>query len=504
MCNCSVSETEASQAKKALDTCVNAIKAVLQASEADFSISIVDTVSTSTASTSTATASDSMGQTSAAQITVCGAYTLPRGAGVRSESSLQPAVAIEVRKQIQRATASLCQGEHGEENKVSKILESLVSEAALLPVRESLGGLQLYAEINIPLSTTSTTSTPTGTCPVDSDTEHVNVLQEDCDIDSEMKVTSVSVSVSGDNSDPLLGPLTVPYVPLTIEPRAAELLSSCIGSCLTAVQRLRSLTPAGMSASADADKDNGKDRADTSRSGDTESDSAETALRAIFGGLYKKPERVAIEIRNAVAPHVNPVEEEGEEGEVGQGQGLLAIAQAPSLTESLALSVSSVATVQAAQLSKSLCSLLVYIQEIKKKAVTPQASSLDLSTLHSTIHLSLTVLPLVRRVLGTYGVLLSDLCNAYKSSGKLLYVNLRIFRVLLAKGLCSDDTKEGEGEGGGDGGTLSFGDDMEGTGMGEGNGANDVSDQIDNEEQLVGLKDDQPKDESGAGMSCHF
>jgi midasin len=74
-----------------------------------------------------------------------------------------------------------------------------------------------------------------------------------------------------------------------------------------------------------------------------------------------------------------------------------------------------------------------------------------------------------------------------------LSIILNVFRVLLAKGLCSDETKESEG-GGGEG-ERKFEDDVEGTGMGEGEGKKDVSDQIENEEQLLGLKDDVPKED---------
>lgn len=37
-----------------------------------------------------------------------------------------------------------------------------------------------------------------------------------------------------------------------------------------------------------------------------------------------------------------------------------------------------------------------------------------------------------------------------------------------------------------------FDDDVEGTGMGEGEGKKDVTDQIEDEEQLLGLKGDEP------------
>ena len=114
---------------------------------------------------------------------------------------------------------------------------------------------------------------------------------------------------------------------------------------------------------------------------------------------------------------------------------------------------------------------------------------------HTRLLVQQTASPLVAKVLGAEAVLLRDLCESYKSCGKLLYVLLRVFRVLLAKGLCSDETKESEG---GEGeGERRFEDDVEGTGMGEGEGKKDVSDQIENEEQLLGLKDDIPKEDKG-------
>ncbi|GMH65392.1 hypothetical protein TrST_g10125 [Triparma strigata] len=80
---------------------------------------------------------------------------------------------------------------------------------------------------------------------------------------------------------------------------------------------------------------------------------------------------------------------------------------------------------------------------------------------------------------------------------KLGFVVVRVFRQLVAKGFCHEDEgEEGEGEGGGEGGEGKFSLD-EGTGMGEGdtNEAEDVTDQIENEEQLLGLKGDEEKEE---------
>ena len=85
----------------------------------------------------------------------------------------------------------------------------------------------------------------------------------------------------------------------------------------------------------------------------------------------------------------------------------------------------------------------------------------------------------------------------YRSLSKLEYVKLRLFRVLVAKGFCSDDVEDGgDAEGDTSDGRMNFEDDVEGTGMGEGEGKEDVTDQIENEEQLLGLKGDEEKEQN--------
>lgn len=88
--------------------------------------------------------------------------------------------------------------------------------------------------------------------------------------------------------------------------------------------------------------------------------------------------------------------------------------------------------------------------------------------------------------------LLVDLLVAHKSVTKLDYVLIRIFRNLFQHGFCRAEDKEG-GESGGDG-KMQFQDDVEGTGMGEGEGKKDVSNEIEDEEQLLGLKGDQQEE----------
>eukprot|EP01041_Mallomonas_annulata_P000547 gene547-1048_t len=100
---------------------------------------------------------------------------------------------------------------------------------------------------------------------------------------------------------------------------------------------------------------------------------------------------------------------------------------------------------------------------------------------------------LVRRIIGTQIILLNDTTHGYSSFGKLSYITLRIFRNLLAKGICAGVAQEdGEGDGQGE---RSFQDNVDGTGMGEGQGTKDVSDEIENEEQLLGLKNDELSNE---------
>ena len=86
-----------------------------------------------------------------------------------------------------------------------------------------------------------------------------------------------------------------------------------------------------------------------------------------------------------------------------------------------------------------------------------------------------------------------DYVEFFRSTTKLQYILLRVFRTLVAKGYCSSETSDEDGDGGegGDVSGMNFEDDVEGTGMGEGDGKNDVTDQLESEEQLLGLKNDE-------------
>merc|ERR1712157_464556 len=86
---------------------------------------------------------------------------------------------------------------------------------------------------------------------------------------------------------------------------------------------------------------------------------------------------------------------------------------------------------------------------------------------------------------------LIEFIGFYRNSAKLIYVLLRVFRVLVAKGFCADSMEEEDD--GKEGKATTFEDDVEGTGMGAGEGKKDVSDEIEDEEQLLGLKGEEEK-----------
>ena len=109
------------------------------------------------------------------------------------------------------------------------------------------------------------------------------------------------------------------------------------------------------------------------------------------------------------------------------------------------------------------------------------------------------VLILLRLIVGYVEDSFRGMVKAHLSLGRMLYVTARVYRQIVAKGFChEEEQEEGDGEGGGDGEgvNMTFEDDVEGTGMGEGEGKEDVTDQIENEEQLLGLKgEDEEKEE---------
>eukprot|EP00898_Chlorokybus_atmophyticus_P007316 jgi/Chlat1/7586/Chrsp63S07074 len=99
----------------------------------------------------------------------------------------------------------------------------------------------------------------------------------------------------------------------------------------------------------------------------------------------------------------------------------------------------------------------------------------------------------LRLIADTTRVLLADYVAMHKAVAKLGYIVSSVLVTLLREGFCTPkeeaDGKDGNGK---------FEQEAEGTGMGEGEGRKDVSDEIENEDQLLGDQQKGPDAEKGA------
>lgn len=87
----------------------------------------------------------------------------------------------------------------------------------------------------------------------------------------------------------------------------------------------------------------------------------------------------------------------------------------------------------------------------------------------------------------------------HKAVAKLAYVTTSLFAGLVREGFCvQEDTKDGDVDNR-EGGSL---EEEEGTGIGEGTGRKDVSEKIDNEDQVVGLQKEQDEDQNEDVSGC--
>ena len=125
-------------------------------------------------------------------------------------------------------------------------------------------------------------------------------------------------------------------------------------------------------------------------------------------------------------------------------------------------------------------------------------------TLTYALHMALDFADSLRRQMN---LLSTDICVLNATTSELSRVLLCTFQTLLSKGFCMPEKKQDETE------VDNNDDPLEGTGMGEGNteGAEDVSNQIEDEEQLLGLESDQKQQElegeqedNGVEMAADF
>jgi len=105
---------------------------------------------------------------------------------------------------------------------------------------------------------------------------------------------------------------------------------------------------------------------------------------------------------------------------------------------------------------------------------------------------------LVRGVLEAHRCFALDAMRLHKATCKLALISGASLLRLMKDGFCTPpDADDGEaGEAGGEGSNNGEGKFHAGTGIGEGKGQKDVSDQIENEEQVLGLKGDEEKQSS--------
>ncbi|KAI9142687.1 hypothetical protein BKA69DRAFT_1123750 [Paraphysoderma sedebokerense] len=119
-------------------------------------------------------------------------------------------------------------------------------------------------------------------------------------------------------------------------------------------------------------------------------------------------------------------------------------------------------------------------------------STLSVEQLQYVIHVMQSIFPVVREFLTTVHYLIGKTFIHHKSLCKLTYVLLKSFTSIFQKGYCvpdADDETEAKGE---------FTEDAEGTGIGEGSGNKDVSNEIEEEDQVIGTENEE-KDEGGKG-----
>jgi len=141
------------------------------------------------------------------------------------------------------------------------------------------------------------------------------------------------------------------------------------------------------------------------------------------------------------------------------------------------------ASVHLARLQRHFSKLIDGLKTVHDSSKIPCAEQNTCARLCSDVSV------LVSNSLGLIDGLIGDTVSFHRELGKLQYVLLRVFRVLTSKGFCSDSSKESGDAAEVDASGLNF-EERDGTGMGEGGGSQDVTDQIENEEQLLGTEDD--------------
>nr|CCA19393.1 hypothetical protein CaO19.12161 [Albugo laibachii Nc14] len=135
-----------------------------------------------------------------------------------------------------------------------------------------------------------------------------------------------------------------------------------------------------------------------------------------------------------------------------------------------------------------LNTLETMLMSMYNKVTENHSSNLSRNALKSSVSTLQALLPPLLQVQLISRQYLVDYILAHKAVVKFSYIVIRVFRNLLEHGFCRAQEEGGDDEDDQDSGEA--GKEFDGTGMGQGEGKKDVSDQIEDEEQLLGLRDD--------------
>eukprot|EP01105_Mastigella_eilhardi_P023687 TRINITY_DN6020_c0_g1_i2.p1 TRINITY_DN6020_c0_g1~~TRINITY_DN6020_c0_g1_i2.p1 ORF type:complete len:5426 (+),score=1513.70 TRINITY_DN6020_c0_g1_i2:922-16278(+) len=120
------------------------------------------------------------------------------------------------------------------------------------------------------------------------------------------------------------------------------------------------------------------------------------------------------------------------------------------------------------------------------------AETLDSATINTAAETLVALHSVVKQFLYRVAMLTDAAMAKQKSMCKFAYVVMSVWHTLYAKGFCTADEEDGEDDQEGD-----FKDNVDGTGMGSGEGVKDVSEQIESEDQLLGDNKAQEEPDQG-------
>jgi len=126
------------------------------------------------------------------------------------------------------------------------------------------------------------------------------------------------------------------------------------------------------------------------------------------------------------------------------------------------------------------------------ESITSSASS-EASRANAIVNAA-KLAPMFRSIALTAKETIVEYSKYHRASTKLAKVLTAVFCGLCEEGFCGAKD-DGDGKGTGDGENMKLSDDKDGTGAAEGEGKKDVSEQIDNEDQILGMEDAEKQDE---------